>query len=60
MIPLHPLLSGNIPLDEVPGTGIVLPGGLNMYYLDLAPNTAGAMVCSCCYCSNEQSRPNRH
>ena len=23
--------------------GIVLPGGLNMYYIDLAPNTEGTM-----------------
>ncbi|AEO62603.1 1b2844b6-c5f2-449d-be1c-e71fd29174be [Thermothielavioides terrestris] len=34
---------GDIPLDEVPGMGIVLPGGLNMYYIDLAPNTEGTM-----------------
>ncbi|KAI1427121.1 hypothetical protein F5Y12DRAFT_792855 [Xylaria sp. FL1777] len=35
--------SGNIPLDDVPGFGIVLPNGLNMYYLDVAPNTEGVM-----------------
>ncbi|KAK8072255.1 hypothetical protein PG996_005603 [Apiospora saccharicola] len=35
---------GEIPLDEVPGMGIVLPGGVNMYYLDVAPNTEGTMV----------------
>ncbi|KAI0602668.1 hypothetical protein F4775DRAFT_149434 [Biscogniauxia sp. FL1348] len=35
--------SGTIALDEVPGPGIVLPGGLNLYYLDLAPNTEGVM-----------------
>ncbi|KAI0838137.1 hypothetical protein F5Y06DRAFT_50611 [Hypoxylon sp. FL0890] len=34
---------GNIELDEVPGIGIVLPGGLNVYYLDIAPNSEGAM-----------------
>lgn len=35
--------SGELALDEVPGMGIVLPGGLNMYYIDLAPNTEGTM-----------------
>ncbi|KAI0967800.1 hypothetical protein F4678DRAFT_465060 [Xylaria arbuscula] len=35
--------SGNIPLDDVPGFGIVLPNGLNMYYLDIAPNSEGVM-----------------
>ncbi|KAI1101292.1 hypothetical protein F4804DRAFT_335416 [Jackrogersella minutella] len=34
---------GNLPLDEVPGMGIVLPGGLNLYYLDIAPNSEGVM-----------------
>ncbi|KAK3311718.1 uncharacterized protein B0T15DRAFT_565211 [Chaetomium strumarium] len=34
---------GELPLDTVPGMGIVLPGGLNMYYLDVAPNTEGTM-----------------
>ncbi|KAI1411343.1 hypothetical protein F5Y13DRAFT_56992 [Hypoxylon sp. FL1857] len=34
---------GRIELDEVPGIGIVLPGGLNAYYLDVAPNSEGAM-----------------
>ncbi|KAI0125345.1 hypothetical protein BJ170DRAFT_598160 [Xylariales sp. AK1849] len=34
---------GNIPLDEVPGLGIVLPGGVNLYYLDIAPDTDGTM-----------------
>lgn len=34
---------GHIELDEVPGMGIVLPGGINMYYLDIAPNSEGAM-----------------
>ncbi len=35
--------SGEIPLDTVPGMGIVLPGGLNLYYLDVAPRTEGTM-----------------
>lgn len=34
---------GNVELDQVPGFGIVLPGGLNMYYLDVAPKTEGVM-----------------
>ncbi|KAI1478309.1 hypothetical protein F4774DRAFT_411165 [Daldinia eschscholtzii] len=34
---------GNLELDPVPGLGIVLPGGLNMYYLDIAPNTEGVV-----------------
>ncbi|PSR80681.1 hypothetical protein BD289DRAFT_373628 [Coniella lustricola] len=34
---------GEIPLDDVPGVGIVLPGGLNMYYIDVAPNSEGTM-----------------
>ncbi|KAI1499115.1 hypothetical protein F5X99DRAFT_431002 [Biscogniauxia marginata] len=34
---------GELPLDEVPGMGIVLPGGLNMYFIDLAPNTEGTL-----------------
>ncbi|KAI1120242.1 hypothetical protein F5Y10DRAFT_258797 [Nemania abortiva] len=34
---------GELPLDEVPGIGIVLPGGLNMYYIDIAPHTEGAL-----------------
>ncbi|KAK3906036.1 hypothetical protein C8A05DRAFT_30106 [Staphylotrichum tortipilum] len=34
---------GDIPLDSVPGMGIVLPGGLNLYYLDVAPRTEGTM-----------------
>ncbi|KAI0870813.1 hypothetical protein GGS24DRAFT_473847, partial [Hypoxylon argillaceum] len=34
---------GELPLDEVPGAGIVLPGGLNMYYIDVAPHTEGAL-----------------
>ncbi|KAI1633318.1 hypothetical protein F4809DRAFT_623948 [Biscogniauxia mediterranea] len=34
---------GNIPLDDIPGLGIVLPGGLNMYYLDIAPNSEGTL-----------------
>ncbi|KAH9986984.1 hypothetical protein F4779DRAFT_291045 [Xylariaceae sp. FL0662B] len=32
---------GEIPLDEV--AGVVLPGGLHMYFLDVAPNTEGTM-----------------
>lgn len=40
----NPINSGELPLDEVPGMGIVLPGGVNMYYLDVAPNTEGTMV----------------
>ncbi|KAI0913140.1 hypothetical protein F4823DRAFT_559404 [Ustulina deusta] len=35
--------SGNISLDDVPGFGIVMPNGLNMYYLDIRPNTEGVM-----------------
>ncbi|KAI0415200.1 hypothetical protein F5X98DRAFT_376978 [Xylaria grammica] len=35
--------SGDIPLDDVPGFGIVMPNGLNMYYLDVAPNSEGVM-----------------
>ncbi|KAI1140621.1 hypothetical protein F5Y05DRAFT_280346 [Hypoxylon sp. FL0543] len=34
---------GNIELDEVPGMGIVLPGGLNAYYLDISPYSEGVM-----------------
>ncbi|KAJ4413889.1 hypothetical protein N0V82_008244 [Gnomoniopsis sp. IMI 355080] len=34
---------GEIPIDEVPGFGIVLPGGLNMYYIDIAPDSEGTM-----------------
>ncbi|KAI2624510.1 hypothetical protein GGS21DRAFT_541239 [Xylaria nigripes] len=34
---------GDIPLHQVPGMGIVLPGGLNMYYIDIAPHTEGAL-----------------
>ncbi|GAP90223.1 putative cupin domain-containing protein [Rosellinia necatrix] len=34
---------GDLPLDDVPGFGIVMPNGLNMYYLDVAPNTEGTM-----------------
>ncbi|KAI1801549.1 hypothetical protein F4811DRAFT_455507 [Daldinia bambusicola] len=32
---------GNLELDPVPGLGIVR--GLNMYYLDIAPNTEGVV-----------------
>ncbi|KAI1392612.1 uncharacterized protein F4822DRAFT_134037 [Hypoxylon trugodes] len=32
---------GKLELDDVPG--IVLPGGLNMYYLDIPPKSEGAM-----------------
>lgn len=39
--------SGDLPLDDVPGIGIVMPGGLNAYYLDIAPNTEGALVSLC-------------
>ncbi|KAB5562724.1 hypothetical protein GE09DRAFT_1219323 [Coniochaeta sp. 2T2.1] len=28
---------GGVKLDEVPGAGVVLPGGVNVYFLDLAP-----------------------
>ncbi|KAI1736341.1 hypothetical protein F4680DRAFT_264949 [Xylaria scruposa] len=35
--------AGNIALDDVPGFGIVMPNGLNMYYLDIAPNSEGVM-----------------
>ncbi|KAH8661983.1 cupin 2 [Xylariales sp. PMI_506] len=34
---------GAIPLDPVPGIGIVLPGGINMYYIDIPPHTEGNM-----------------
>ncbi|KAI1766721.1 hypothetical protein GGR53DRAFT_186992 [Hypoxylon sp. FL1150] len=34
---------GKLELDDVPGLGIVLPGGLNLYYLDIAPKTEGVM-----------------
>ncbi|KAL2167578.1 hypothetical protein VTG60DRAFT_1089 [Thermothelomyces hinnuleus] len=34
---------GELPLDKAPGIGIVLPGGVNMYYIDLAPNSEGIM-----------------
>ncbi|KHN94906.1 cupin 2 [Metarhizium album ARSEF 1941] len=34
---------GELPLDDVPGAGIVMPGGLNTYYLDIAPGTEGAL-----------------
>ncbi|KAI0455806.1 hypothetical protein F5B21DRAFT_503093 [Xylaria acuta] len=35
--------SGSIALDDVPGFGIVMPNGLNMYYLDIAPSSEGVM-----------------
>ncbi|KAF2756731.1 hypothetical protein EJ05DRAFT_75016 [Pseudovirgaria hyperparasitica] len=35
--------SGELPLDDIPGAGIALPGGLNIYYLDIAPRTVGVM-----------------
>lgn len=38
------LYSGELTLDAVPGAGIVMPGGLNTYYLDIAPNTEGPLV----------------
>ncbi|KAI0393079.1 hypothetical protein F5Y17DRAFT_329709 [Xylariaceae sp. FL0594] len=43
--------AGYMPLDEVPGMGIVMPNGLNMYYLDVAPNSEGTMhrTTSCDY-----------
>ncbi|CEJ92270.1 Putative Cupin 2 [[Torrubiella] hemipterigena] len=34
---------GELALDNVPGAGIVMPGGLNTYYLDIAPNTEGPL-----------------
>lgn len=37
-------VSGELTLDAVPGAGIVMPGGLNAYYLDIAPNTEGPLV----------------
>ncbi|KAI1875908.1 uncharacterized protein JN550_001404 [Neoarthrinium moseri] len=37
------LHSGDLPLDQAPGAGVVLPGGLNIYYLDVAPNSEGPM-----------------
>lgn len=36
--------SGRPHLDTVPGSGIVLPGGANIYYLDLAPHSDSPMV----------------
>lgn len=36
--------SGELELDAFPGAGIVLPGGLNTYYLDIAPHTEGVLV----------------
>lgn len=35
---------GRPALDTVPGSGIVMPGGANIYYLDLAPGAASGMV----------------
>ncbi|KAI0468918.1 hypothetical protein F4859DRAFT_190574 [Xylaria cf. heliscus] len=35
--------SGSVVLDDVPGFGIVMPNGLNMYYLDIAPSSEGVM-----------------
>ncbi|KAK6822968.1 hypothetical protein PG995_014118 [Apiospora arundinis] len=34
---------GDLPVADVPGMGIVLPNGTNMYYIDIAPNTEGVM-----------------
>ncbi|OTB02836.1 hypothetical protein M426DRAFT_189465 [Hypoxylon sp. CI-4A] len=34
---------GDLELDQVPGIGIVLPGGLNTYYLDVPPKSEGTM-----------------
>lgn len=36
--------SGRPQLDNVPGSGIVIPGGANIYYLDLAPHSASPIV----------------
>lgn len=36
--------SGRPRLDTVPGSGIVMPGGASIYYLDLAPNSDSPMV----------------
>jgi hypothetical protein len=30
--------------EEVPGAGVVLPGGANVYFLDLPPNYVSPMV----------------
>lgn len=38
--------SGPAKLDDVPGAGIVLPGGANVYFLDFAPNYVSPMVSS--------------
>ncbi|RKU40128.1 hypothetical protein DL546_000632 [Coniochaeta pulveracea] len=35
--------SGPFVLDKAPGAGVVLPGGANVYYLDLAPDLASPM-----------------
>ncbi|CAJ2504581.1 Uu.00g119750.m01.CDS01 [Anthostomella pinea] len=35
--------SGHSPLADVPAPGIVMPNGVNIYYLDVAPNTEGVM-----------------
>ncbi|KAH8908148.1 cupin 2 [Coniochaeta sp. PMI_546] len=34
---------GSIKLDEVPGAGVVLPSGVNVYFLDLAPGYESPM-----------------
>jgi hypothetical protein len=36
--------SGKLELEEVPGAGIVLPGGANIYYLDIAPGYSTSIV----------------
>ncbi|OBT94416.2 hypothetical protein VE01_07681 [Pseudogymnoascus verrucosus] len=36
-IPASTVGHGKLELEEVPGAGIVLPGGANIYYLDIAP-----------------------
>ncbi|TQV90949.1 hypothetical protein V2A60_008409 [Cordyceps javanica] len=34
---------GPIALDTIPGAGIVMPGGVNCYFLDIAPHTDGPL-----------------
>ncbi|KAF3023730.1 hypothetical protein E8E14_014131 [Neopestalotiopsis sp. 37M] len=42
-VPTSNVGHGEIPLSKIPGAGIVLPGGVHMYYLDIAPNYEGAL-----------------
>ncbi|KAG6365460.1 hypothetical protein INS49_007071 [Diaporthe citri] len=42
-IPTSNAEAGRPHLDTVPGSGIVLPGGANIYYLDLTPHSDSPM-----------------